>query len=182
MKSILRRLRGTVGNALLWAGAWFLAAFPVTAVLPFIIDVLPNFTYLGALTFLAPTLAVMGFVSGGAFSLYLGIAGHDHRVNELNAGKLAFGTGITVGVLMLVFLVLFVTLRGFPVAWVAALLSSAVTGGIAGVTALGQVKIAQRSLAPGEEGQAELEPGEERSLPDPEGETVGHSYPGVGEG
>jgi hypothetical protein len=115
MKSILRRLRGAVGNALLWAGAWFLAAFPVTAVLPFIIDVLPNFTYLGALTFLAPTLAVMGFVSGGAFSLYLGMAGRDHRINELNPGKVAFGTGVTVSLLMLVFLVLFVALRGFPV-------------------------------------------------------------------
>jgi len=67
MKSILRRLRGTLGNALLWAGAWFLAAFPVNAVLPFIIDVLPKVTYLGALEFLAPTLAITGFVSGGPF-------------------------------------------------------------------------------------------------------------------
>jgi uncharacterized membrane protein (DUF485 family) len=181
MKSILRRLRGTVGNALLWAGAWFLAAFPVTAVLPSIIDVLPNFTYLGALTFLAPTLAVMGFVSGGAFSLYLGIAGRDRRINELNPGKVAFGTGVTVSLLMLVFLVLFVALRGFPVVWVPALLASAITGGIAGATALGQVKIAQKSLSPGEGDRPELEPGVERSLPDPEGDTVGHSSPSHGE-
>lgn len=165
MKSILRRLRGTVGNALLWAGAWLLAAFPVTALLPFIIDVLPNFTYLGALTFLAPTLATMGFVSGGAFSLYLGIAGRGQRINELSPGKVAFGTGISVGLLMAVFVVLFVTLRGFPVAGLATILASAIAGGLAGVTALGQVKIAQRGLAPGAEGPSELEAGEERLLP-----------------
>ncbi len=181
MKSILKRLRGTLGNALLWAGAWFLAAFPVTAVLPFIIDVLPNFTYLGAVTFLAPTLAVMGFVSGGAFSLYLGISGRDQRLNELSPGRIALGTGITVGLLMAVFVVLFVTLRGFPVAGAATMLASSIAGALAGVTALGQVKIAQKELTSGEKGQDELESGEERFLPDPEVGTVGHASPGDGE-
>jgi hypothetical protein len=166
MKSILRRLRGTVGNALLWAGAWLLAAFPVTAVLPFIIDVLPNFTYWVALTFLAPTFAVMGFISGSAFSFYLGIAGRDQRLNELSSGRVALGTGIAVGLLMAVFLVLFVALRGFPIAWVPTILTSSIVGGVAGVTALGQVKIAQRGLPPGEEGRDELGSGGDGFLDD----------------
>ena len=82
------------------------------------------------------------------------------------------GTGITVGLLMAVFVVLFVTLRGFPVAGAATMLASSIAGALAGVTALGQVKIAQKALTPGEAGHDELEPGPERLLPDPEGEGV----------
>lgn len=181
MKSILRWLRGTLGNALLWAGAWFLAAFPLTALAPIIFKTTPGFTYLGAWLFLAPTLAIMGFVSGGAFSLYLGTAGRNQRLHELSSGRVALGTGITVGVLMAVFLVLLVTLRGFPVAWLPMILASSITGAIGGVTALGQVKIAQKGLTAGEQGRDELASGEERLLPELEGEYVGRRSPGDGD-
>ena len=167
---ISRRLRGTLGNALVWAAAWFIAAFPVAVLLPVFLDVLPNFTYLGAAMFLAPTLAVMGFVSGGAFSLYLGVAGRNQRLNELRPGWVAVGTGIIVGLLMAAFVIVFVTLRGFPVSVSATILAASISATLAGVTALGQVKIAQKALTPGEEGHDALEPVSERLLPDPDGE------------
>jgi hypothetical protein len=31
IKNVLRRLRGALGNAVVWAGTWFLAAFPLHA-------------------------------------------------------------------------------------------------------------------------------------------------------
>ena len=96
MKNLFRRLRGALGNALVWAGAWFIAAFPLTALAPFIFGTTSNFTYLGAAMFLAPALAILGFASGSAFSLYLGIAGLDRGLNELKPGWIALGTGITV--------------------------------------------------------------------------------------
>jgi hypothetical protein len=167
---IFRRLRGTLGNALAWAAAWFIAAIPLTALAPFIFNTTPGFTYLGAWMFLAPTLAVIGFVSGGAFSLYLGIAGRDRGLNELKPGWVALGTGLTVGLLMAVFLVLFVSLRGFPVSFGPTIMGASIFGGLAGVTALGQVKIAQKALPASEEGPDELESGKERVLPDPDGE------------
>lgn len=172
MKSIFRRLRGTLGNALVWAASWFIAAFPLTALAPFIFRTTPNFTYLGAALFLAPTLAVTGFLSGGAFSLYLGITGRDRGIHELKPGWVGLGTGITVGLLTAIFLILFVSLRGFPVAFGATILGASVIGGLAGLTALGQVKIAQRALPTREESPGELESGQERVLSDPGGETV----------
>ncbi len=172
MKNIFRRLRGALGNALTWAAGWFIAAIPLTALAPYIFRTTPNFTYWGAATFLAPTLAIIGFVSGGAFSLYLGIAGRGQRLNELKSGRVALGTGITVGLLMAVFLVLFVSLRGFPISFGPAILVSSIFGGLGGLTALGQVKIAQKALPQGEEVPHELVSGEERVLPDPGGESV----------
>ena len=169
MKNVFRRLRGALGNALVWAGAWFIAAFPLTALAPFIFGTTPNFTYLGAAMFLAPTLAIFGFVSGGAFSLYLGIAGRDRSLNELKPGWVALGTGVTVGLLVAAFLFLFVFLRGFPVSLGPTIMGASIFGGLAGVTALGQVKIAQKALTPGEEGYDELEPVPEQLPVDPDG-------------
>jgi hypothetical protein len=170
MENLFRRLRGALGNALVWAAAWFIAAFPLTALAPVIFGTTPNFTYFGAAMFLAPTLAVIGFVSGGAFSLYLGIAGRDRRLDELKPGWVALGTGITVGLLMAAFLIAFVTLGGFPVSVGPTIITASVFGGLAGLMALGQVKIAQNALTPGEKGHDELEPVPERLLPDPDGE------------
>jgi len=132
MKNIFRRLRGALGNALVWAAAWFIAAIPLTALIPHIFRTTSSFTYLGAWTFLAPTLAAIGFVSGGAFSLYLGIAGRGRRLNELKPGPVALGTGITVGFLMAVFLVLFVSLRGLPVSMGPTILVASIFGGLGG--------------------------------------------------
>ena len=172
MMKVFRRLRGALGNALVWAAGWFIAAFPLTALAPFIFRTTATFTYVGAALFLAPTLAVIGFVSGGAFSLYLGIAGRDRGLNELKPGWIALGTGITVGLLMAVFLLLFVSLRGFPVSFGPTIMGASIFGGLAGVTALGQVRIAQKALPVGEEGPDELGSGQERLLPDPEEESV----------
>ena len=114
MKSILRRLRGTLGNALLWAGAWFLAAFPVNAVLPFIIRCAAEGHLFGGSGVPRADSGNNGLRLRGVFSLYLGTAGRNQRLHELSAGRVALGTGITVGVLMTVFLVLSCHAQGLP--------------------------------------------------------------------
>jgi hypothetical protein len=169
MKTLLRRLRGALGNALVWAGAWFIAAFPLTALAPFIFRTTADFTYLGAAMFLAPTLAIIGFASGTAFSLYLRIASRDKGLSELKPGWVALGTGVTVGLLTGAFLALFVSLRGFPVELGPMILGASIFGGLSGVTALGQVKIAQKAVARGEEDYEELESGSDLLLTDPDG-------------
>jgi len=165
MKNIFRRLRGALGNALVWASAWFIAAFPLTAVL--------YLFRLGSAPFwpvafgLAQTLAGLGLFAGAGFSLYLGIAGRNRRLNELRPGWVALGTGITVGLLVPLFGVYF---GDAPLA--RAIEIASYTGVLSGFTALGQVKIAQSALTSGEEVYDELEPGPERLLPDPEVEAV----------
>ena len=175
MKNLFRRLRGTLGNALVWAGAWFIATFPLIALIRLIVEVPPSpaSTYLGNVMALAPTLAMFGFVSGSAFSLYLGIAGRDRGLNELKPGWIALATGVTVGLFVAAFLlILLVFFRDWPVSFGPITLFASIFGGLAGVTALGQVKIAQKALTPGEEGYDELDSGPERLLPDPEGEDI----------
>jgi hypothetical protein len=163
IKNIFRRLRGAAGNALVWAGTWFLAAFPLTA-----LDLLV-FGHWGDAAFwptalgTAQTMAGLGLFAGAGFSLYLGISGRKRRLEELKPGWVALGTGIAVGVLVPVFGVYF---GEAPLA--RAIEIACYTGVFSSFTALAQVKIAQKALTAGEEGPVGLEAGPNRSLPDPE--------------
>jgi len=165
VKNILRRLRGALGNALVWASTWFIAAFPLTVI--FRVFGLGSGPFWQGAMGIAPLYAGMGFLAGAAFSLYLGIAGRNRRLNELRPGWVALGTGIAT-VLLLPPLGVFV--GDAPLSRAIEVASFA--GVLAGFTALAQIKIAQKALTPGEEGPDELEPGPERLLPDPEGEAV----------
>ena len=112
-------------------------------------------------------MAGLGLFAGAGFSLYLGIAGRNRRLKELKPGWVALGTGLAVGFLVPVFGVYF---GDAPLA--RAIEVASYTGILSGFTALAQVKIAQRALAPGKEGPDELEPSPERLLPDPQEEAV----------
>lgn len=165
IKNLFRRLRGTAGNALAWASTWFLAAFPLSA-LNFLI-----FGFWGSAPFwrsalgMAQTLAGLGLLAGAGFSLYLGITGRRRQLSELKPGWIALGTGIAVGLL---FPGLGVYLGDAPLA--RALEVGTYTGILSGFTALAQVKIAQKALAPGEGPNAELDPRKEQYLPELGGE------------
>jgi hypothetical protein len=167
MKNIFRRLRGALGNALVWASAWFIAAFPLTALSGLVFGLWESAPFWPAAMGAAKLYAGMGFLAGGAFSLYLGMDFRNRRLDELRPGWVALGTGIVV-VLLLPPLGVFV--GDAPLS--RAIEITSITGVLAGFTALAQIKIAQKALTPGEEGHDELESGQERLLPDPEGETV----------
>ncbi len=165
IRHLLRRLRGTLGNALVWASTFFLAAFPVVAV--FWVISAGSFPFWSAVLGTARLYGGMGFLAGGAFSLYLGIVGRKRRLSELRPGWVAWGTGLTVCLLLPP---LGVFLAGAPVSIAAQV--ALITGVLAGVMALAQVKIAQKALAPGERGHDELEPRQEGLLPVFEEDTV----------
>ncbi len=175
LKNILIRLRGALGNALVWASTFFIAAFPLIAV--FWVIASGSFPFWQAAMGAAKLYGGMGFLAGGAFSLYLGIAGRNRRLNELSPSWVAWGTGITVCLLLPP---LGVFLGDAPVS--IAIEIALITGVLAGFTALAQVKIAQKALAPGEEGPDELESGLGQLLPDPEEEAVQQSIPASGGG
>ena len=160
---VLRRLRGALGNALVWASTFFLAAFPVIAV--FWVISAGSFPYWSAAMGAAKLYGGMGFLAGGAFSLYLGIAGRSRHLSELSPSRIAWGTGATVCLLLPP---LGIFLGDAPVS--IAIEVAMVTGVLAGLSALGQVKVAQSTLAAGERSHDELGPGQERLLADPETE------------
>ena len=163
IRNIFRRLRGALGNALVWAGTWFVAAFLLTAV--FWVGSFGSFPFWPSALGVGQTLSGLGLLAGFGFSLYLGIAGRNRSLNELRPGWVALGTGLAVGFLVPVFGVYF---GDAPLA--RAIEIASYTGVLSGFTALAQIKIAQKALTPGGENHDELEHGPERLLPDPEGE------------
>ena len=172
IKNILRRLRGALGNALVWGAAWSVATLPVIGVM-----YLLGLDYLGLPLALAPriagTLFAMGFVAGGTFSTYLGLAYRNKRLEDLRPGLFALIGGAFAGLVFPMFT--FATGLGM---FLGASFYGAMAGGVAigavlgGVTAFGSVKIAQKALASGEKGPDELEPGQEGLLPNPEVEAL----------
>ena len=171
VKSILRRLRGALGNAVVWGSAWFLAAFPLTGVF-WILGLMSGVPLWPFALGTAQTLAGMGFLAGGAFSLFLGIAGRHKRLRDLGAIRIALGTGALAGILVPTLGVVVNAFGGFPVTVEPAAVVGMISGGLAGVSALGTIKAAQNALNPGEEGQGESESGSPPLLAEPQKDPV----------
>jgi hypothetical protein len=160
IKNIFRRFRGALGNAVVWAGTWFLLAFPLH-VLYWVAGIRYDPFWEGALGTML-TYAGGGFLAGGVFSLYLSIAGRKQRLRELKPGRVGLGSAITVGVIT-------------PgIAWyfgnpqidvLSGIMISSTIGAFAGVTAWAQVRMAQRALKAGDGDPEELEAASEQLLP-----------------
>jgi len=162
IKNVLRRLRGALGNAMVWAGTWFLAAFPLH-VLYWVAGIRYDSFWAGALGTML-TYAGGGFLAGGVVSLYLRIAGRNQRLKELKPGRVGLGSAVTVGVVIPGMFWYF----GDPqIDVLSGIIISSTIGVFAGGTALAQVKIAQHALKAGEGGPAELVSAEEELLPAP---------------
>jgi hypothetical protein len=143
MKAILKKLRGWMGNAVVWGVVWSVATVPVI-----------GFLYLRGLGHLVPSIApaiartffAMGFVAGGSFSTYLGLAYRNKGFDELRPGKFAL-LGAVLGGLLVPTFEFFpgnALLLGlpFPEAMAAGVALAATLGG---ATAYGTVKIAQHA-------------------------------------
>jgi hypothetical protein len=160
MKNVFRRLRGALGNAMVWAGTWFLAAFPLH-VLYWVAGIRYDPFWEGALGTML-TYAGGGFLAGGVFSLYLSIAGRNQRLKELKPGRVGLGSAITVGVVLPGMFWYF----GDPqIDVLSGIIISSTIGVFAGGTALAQVKMAQRALKAGDADPEELEAASEQLLP-----------------
>jgi len=108
------------------------------------------------------TYAGGGLLAGGVFSLYLSIAGRKQRLKELKPGRVGLGSALTVGVVIPGLAWFFGDPQIDLLSWI---MISSTIGVFAGVTALAQVKLAQRALTVGEGSPEELESAEEQLLP-----------------
>ena len=166
---ILRRFRGALGNAVVWAATWFVAAFPLTAVFY-------AFGYYGSQPFwpivlgTAQSLAGMGFLAGGAFSLYLVVFGRRHSLEDLRPIQSALGSGVTAGLAIPTFALVVNTLGGFSTPIGPSLVVAGVVSVLTGFTSYGQIKVAQHTLSLGRHSPNELGSSADRLFPDFEGE------------
>jgi hypothetical protein len=155
----LKKLRGAVGNATLWAGIWALGTVPMLGILQLL-----GFGHRFGLTGLlhvapriAASLAAMGFVAGGAFSTYLGLS-RTKKLEELDLRILGV-LGAVCGVAMVPifgWLPVVISSLGpsFPVVFE---VGAAVAGVLGGATAVGSVKIARAALTAGSDSHPRLE-------------------------
>lgn len=143
MGGILRRLRGALGNAVVWASAWFAAglglgtAFYLGLGLP-----TPLWPYIVSGAF---DLATAGFLAGGAFSLYLGVAARRRTLAELKPVRLGLTGGLIAGLLVPAYLVWTILGIGY-VSGIGPVLAGAgaISAVLGGFTAYGTLKLAQR--------------------------------------
>jgi hypothetical protein len=165
----LKKLRGALGNAVLWAGIWSLGTIPVLGILQLLgfRHVFPLTGLLHVAPRIAVSLAAMGFIAGGAFSTYLGLSPRK-RLEELDLR--------TLGVVGVLFGAAMVPIFGWLPTVISALgpslpvvfgVGAAVAGVLGGATAVGSVKIARAALTAGDDSAPRLgahstDPGEDR--------------------
>jgi hypothetical protein len=126
MKTILKRLRGAIGNAVIWGAAWFGITLALLSIL-YVAGDSPLMSWELVLRG-ASSMGATGFLAGGAFSAFLGFAYRDRSLLDINIGWFALGGAVVAGV------------GGAVIA------NGALLGAIfGGVTAAGTIKLAKRA-------------------------------------
>ena len=143
----LRRLRGTLGNALVFGtggvalGATAAAGFAVLSAL----GIVPGggFGWVDA-AFIATGLGIAGAVSGVGFSLVIGLLGRGRKITELSWLRFGLGGGLAAGVLVPLFLQALNLLSGDGlVPWELVLDDGLRMGVLGSLAAAGSIKVAQ---------------------------------------
>ena len=102
MRTFLRRLRGAVGNALLWGVGWF----GIGLVVHTIIRVLSGgrffwpYEFYNAL-YMAASLGISGAAIGAGFSVFIAANFKNQRVEGLSPWRFAFGGGLVTALVSL---------------------------------------------------------------------------------
>lgn len=175
MKSIFRRLRGVLGNALAWAAAWFGASALVWIVASAfgVRDWLSSWE--GLLQF-STEMAAVGLVMGGAFSAYLVRAFRNRRIEDLGLTRFTLGAALVTGLTSIALIGAITWLQGWG--WsafrldkllVPIILPAVVLGG---VTGFGSLKMARRGLLEAGNTPNALGTATGRSLPERENGAV----------
>lgn len=158
---LIRRLRGLVGNALFWGVTWFVGVMVVSTVLRFLGMV--GGSWLGQVM-VSGRFAVIGTITGTAFSLFIGIRYHGRRLTEISWLRFGIGGGIVAALFVPTFIIVARFLSGDAfLAWSHLIQNGLIVGAFGGVSAAASLKLAQvgeRAL-PGSEQRQELERGEE---------------------
>ena len=157
--TIFRRLRGALGNALVWGVGWSAAAFVVMAVMG-VAGMLPaTFSWIGALE-LAAKFGIFGGIAGAAFSSVIRILYHGHHLRDIGWVRFGIIGGIATGVFVPLFMQLMNLLSGDGlVAWKLVLDDAVLTAVFGGAVAGISLKLAQLGdVLPSGENQDRIDP------------------------
>lgn len=156
MYNILRRLRGTLGNALVWGVGWLTIGFALFAT----VRVLGVVSWSWAEVIgLAMRAGIVGGVAGGLFAGVIRLLYHGRRLSEISWVRFGIGGGVFAGLVLPLFLQTMNLLSGDgPVPWELLLDDALLTAFLGGAAAGGSMKLAQLTdaLPPGT-GQDQLD-------------------------
>jgi hypothetical protein len=146
---MLKRLRGALGNALVWGVGWLTVGVVVLTTLR-VVGVL-TFPWVDLVAF-AVRMGIVGAVAGGAFSVAIGLLYHGRRLSEISWVRFGIGGGLVTGMFVPLFLQTMNLLSGDGlVPWELVLDDGLWTAVFGGVMAGGSLKLAQLgdTLLPG---------------------------------
>ncbi len=149
--NIFRRLRGALGNALVWGVGWFTAALAVFAALR-VVGILPDTVSWAAGLELAIKFGIVGCIAGGAFSSVIRLLYHGRRLSEISWLRFGIVGGVVTGLFVPVFMQTMNLLSGDGlVPWELVLDDGLLTAVFGGAAAGGSLKLAQLAdtLLPG---------------------------------
>ncbi|MDP3675881.1 MAG: hypothetical protein Q8R44_12435 [Novosphingobium sp.] len=144
--NIFRRLRGALGNALVWGVGWFTAAFAGFAVLR-VAGILPETLSWAQGLGVAIRFGIVGVFAGGAFSSVIRLLYHGRRLSEISWVRFGIGGAVVTGLFVPVFLQTMNLLSGDGlVPWELVLDDGLGTAAFGGVAAAVSLKLAQRAV------------------------------------
>lgn len=150
MKTIVRRLRGALGNALVWGAGWFVAAFGLFAGYAILSPRTPFSWVFSMMALLgAVRIGVMGALLGGLFSVYLAANFRHRKLEDIGAGSFALGAGLVTALPFLVLILISQLATGEPFFLRDALEPLIYPVAIGTITGYGTIKLAKRELPPG---------------------------------
>ena len=137
-----RRLRGALGNALVWGAGWSAAAFAVMVTMR-LAGAMSDASWLQMFA-LAVKFGVIGTIAGGAFSAVIGLVYRGRRLSEINWIRFALGGAVVTGVFVPLFLQTMNLLSGDGlVPWALVTDDAVLTAVFGGVAAACSLRLAQ---------------------------------------
>lgn len=145
LESIIRRVTGAVKNAVVWGAAWFLLAMGVFGV-AYVTGVGPDHVSLLDAIGMSVRIGVMGGITGGAFSAFIGIFYRGRRLSEINWVRFGIGGAVVGGSFVGAFLVAANLLTGGGLSVLRSIVGDIFIGaGFGAATAAATMWLAQRA-------------------------------------
>jgi hypothetical protein len=156
-ESIMRRVTGAVKNAVVWGAAWFLLAMGVFGVAR-ITGVGPDHVSLLDAIGMSMRIGVMGGITGGAFSAFIGTFYRGRRLSQIDLVRFGIGGAIFGGSFVGAFLLSANLLTGGGLSALRYIVDDILIGtGFGGATAAATMWLAQRAERVSDGGDYEVE-------------------------